>query len=94
MLQKQESITFQTLGSWDFWQIVNSVLNKGKSAIPPLFNSPDVLSPSSDQAKLFAKTFLKTLILMTLVSLYLFSPSRINLKLDKISITHKKVKWS
>ena len=34
----KESITFQKLGSWDFWQIANSVLNKGKSAIPPLFN--------------------------------------------------------
>ena len=33
----KESITSQKLGSWDFWQIANSVLNKGKSAIPPLF---------------------------------------------------------
>ena len=29
----KESITSQKLGSWDFWQIANSVLNKGKSAI-------------------------------------------------------------
>ena len=72
-LQKQESITFQILGSWDFWQIVNSVLNEGKSAIPPLFNSPDVLFPSSDKAKLFAKNFSKNSNLSTLVSLYLFS---------------------
>ena len=34
----KESITSQKLGSWDFWQIV-FVFNKGKSAIPPLFNS-------------------------------------------------------
>ena len=34
----KESITSQKLGSWDFWQIANSVLNKGKSAIPPLLN--------------------------------------------------------
>ena len=34
----KESITSQKLGSRDFWQIANSVLNKGKSAIPPLFN--------------------------------------------------------
>ena len=33
----KESITSQKLGSWDFWQIANSVLNKGKFAIP-LFN--------------------------------------------------------
>ena len=38
----KESITFQKLGSRDFWRIANSVLNKGKSAIPPLFNGPEV----------------------------------------------------
>ena len=34
-----ESITSQKLGSRDLRQIANTVLNKGKSAIPPLFNS-------------------------------------------------------
>ena len=33
----KKSINFQKLGPWDFWQIADSVLNKGKSAIPPLF---------------------------------------------------------
>ena len=51
----KESVTFQKLGSWDFWRIANSVLNKGKSAIPPLFNGPEVLSSASDKAKLFAE---------------------------------------
>ena len=69
----KESITSQKLGSQDFWQIANSILKKGKSAIPPLFNGPEVLSAASDKAKLFAEKFLKTLILMTQVSLYLFS---------------------
>ena len=50
----KESITSQKLGSLDFWRIANSVLNKGKSAIPPLFNEPEVLSSASDKAKLFA----------------------------------------
>ena len=36
----KESITSQKLGSRDFGQIANSVLNKGKSAIPSLFNDP------------------------------------------------------
>ena len=54
------------------WRIANSVLNKGKSAIPLLFNGPEVLSSASDKAKLFAENFLITLILMTEVSLYLF----------------------
>ena len=40
----KESITSQKLGSPDFWRIANSVLNKGKSAISPLFNGPEVLS--------------------------------------------------
>ena len=53
----KESITAQKLGSRDFWQIANSVLNKGKSAIPPLFNGPEVLSSASDKAKLFPEQF-------------------------------------
>ena len=68
----KESITSQKLGFCDFLRIANSVLKKGKSAIPPLFNGPEVLSSGSDKAKLL-KTFLRTLILMTQVSLYLFS---------------------
>ena len=57
MLIKQESIISQKLGSQDFWQIVNSILNKGKSVIPPPFNGPKVISSASDKAKLFAKNF-------------------------------------
>ena len=41
----------------DLWQIANIVLNKGKSAVSPLFNGPEVLSSASDKAKLFAKNF-------------------------------------
>ena len=51
----KEPITSEKLGSCDFWQIANSVPNKGKSTIPPLFNGPEVLSSASDKAKLFAK---------------------------------------
>ena len=36
-----------------------SVLSKGKSTIPPQFNSPEVLSSASDRAKLFTKNFSK-----------------------------------
>ena len=69
----KESITSQKLGSRDFWRIANSVLNKSKSAIPPLFNGPEVLSSASDKAKLFAKNFPKNSNLDDSVSLYLFS---------------------
>ena len=39
---KTKESTPQKLGSRELWQIANSVLNKGKSAIPPLFNGPKV----------------------------------------------------
>ena len=85
-------MTFQKLGSCDFWRIGNSVLNKEESAVSPQFNGPEVLSSSSDKAKLFAKNFSKTPNLDDLgISLPAF-PSRISLKLDNVSITSKMVK--
>ena len=88
----KESITFQKLGSRGFWRIANSVLNKGKSAIPPLFNGPEVLSSASDKAKLFAKNFSKNSNLDDSgISLPVFS-SRTDLKLHNISITPMMVK--
>ena len=68
MLIKQESITSQKLGSRDFWQIANSVLIRGKSSIPPLFNSSFL---HLTKQKCLLKTFLRTLILSTQVSLLL-----------------------
>ena len=88
----KESITSQKLGSRDFWRIANSVLNKGKSAIPPLFNGPEVLSSASDKAKLFAENFsLNSNLDDSGVSLPVF-PSRTNLKLHNISVTPKMVR--
>ena len=70
----KESITSQKLGSRDFWRIANSVLNKGKSAIPPQFNGPEVLSSAYlKKQNYLVKTFPRTQILMTLVSLHLLS---------------------
>ena len=92
MLLKQESITSQKLGFWDFWPIANSVLNKGKSAIRPLFNGPEVSSSASDNVKLFAKHFSKNSNFDDSgISLPVF-PSRTNLKLHNISVTPKMVK--
>ena len=88
----KESITSQKLGSRDFWRIANSVLNKGKSAIPPLFNGLEVLSSASDKAKLFAENFSKNSNLDDSgISLPVFT-SRTNLKLHNISLTPKMVK--
>ena len=80
------------LGSRDFWQIANSILSKGKSAIPSLFSGPEVLSSASDKAKLFAENFSKNSNLDDSgISLPVF-PSRTNLKLHNISVTPKRVK--
>ena len=43
----------QKLVSQDFWWIANSVLNKGKSTIPSLFNVPEVLSSVALSSSLF-----------------------------------------
>ena len=88
----KESITSQKLGSQDFWQIAHSVLNKDKSAIPPLFNSPEVLSSASDKAKLFAEDFSKNFNLDDSGIFLLVFPSRTNLKGHNISITPKMVR--
>ena len=87
-----ESINSQKLGSRDFWRIANSVINKRKSAIPSLFNGPEVLSSASDKVKLFAKNFSKNSDLVDSgISLPVF-PSRTNLKMHNISVTPRMVK--
>ena len=69
-----------------------SVLNKGKFAILPLFNSLEVLYFASDKAKLLAENFSKNSNLDDSgISLPVF-PSRTNLKLHNISVTPKMVK--
>ena len=70
----------------------HSVLNKAKSAKPPVFNNPELLSSTSDKAKLFAENFSKNSNLDDSgISLPVF-PSRTNLKLHSISVTPKMVK--
>ena len=88
----KESITSQKLSSRDLWRIANSVLNKDKSLILPLFNDPEVLSSASDKAKVFAEHLSKKSNLDDSgISLPVY-PSRTNLKLDNISVTPKMVK--
>ena len=82
----------QKLGCQDFWQIAACVLNKGKSAIPPQFSGPEVLSYVSDKTKLFAENFAKNSNLDgSGISLPVFR-SRTNLKLYNISVTPKRIK--
>ena len=73
-------------------RIANSVLNKGKSAIPILFSGPELLSSASDKAELFAKNFSMDCKLDDLgIPLPVFF-LRTNLKLHNISVTPKMVK--
>ena len=88
----KESITFQKRGSQDFWQITNSVLNKDKSAICPLYNSLELLSSEFDKAKLFTENFFMNYSLDNSgISLTVFS-SRTNVTLHTTSVTTKMVK--
>ena len=86
MLIKQKSSSLPETWLLDFWRIANSVLSKGKSAIPPLFYGPEVLSSASDKAKLFAENLDDSGI-----SLPVFH-CRSNLKLYSISVTPKMFK--
>ena len=56
----KKSVTSQKLDSSDFWSIANSILNEGKSTISPLFNSPKMLSSSSDTVQSFSENFSNT----------------------------------
>ena len=70
----KEPMTSQKVGSWDFRHIVNSILNKGKSAMP-LFSGLEVFPSASDKTKLFTKNFLKNLnVDNSIISLYTCLP--------------------
>ena len=88
----KEHITPQKLGSWDFRQIANSVLNRGKSALPHLVNGLEMLSSASDKAKLLAENFSKNSNLDNSGILLPVFPSRTNLKLHNIPVTPNMVK--
>ena len=92
MLIKQKIPSLPRNLTQDFWQIGNSVLCKGKSAIPPLFNNPEMLSSASDTGKSFAKNFPKYSNLDDSgITLPVF-PSRTNLKLQNISVIPEIIK--
>ena len=87
--KRKEPITFHKLGSDKFWRIANSALEKSKSAIPLLFNRPEVLPSAADKAKLFTKIFFKNSnIDDSGISLPAFH-SRTNLKLHNIQVCNK-----
>ena len=86
------TLVFLKLGSGEFWGNASNILNKGKSAIPPLFNGQEVLPSASDESKLFVENFSENSDLDHLgISLHVF-PSRTNLILHNISVTPRMVK--
>ena len=87
-----KSITSQKLGSRDFWQTANSILNKGESAIPVLFNGPEMLSSTTDKVELFTENFSKNSYLDDSVMSLPVLPSRTTLKLNNISVAPKMFK--
>ena len=93
MLIKQKNPSrLRNLTPRDFWQIENSVLNKGKSATPPLFNGAEMLSSASNKGKLFVENFSKNSNFDDSGISLPVSSSRTNLKLHNISVTPKMVK--
>ena len=93
MLIKQKGLSlYRNLALGTFGELPIVFLNKGKSAIPPLFNDLEMLPSASNKARLFAENFPKTSNLHDSgISLPVF-PSRTNLKLHNISVTPKMVK--
>ena len=88
---KQKSQSLSRNLAHGTWLIANSVLNKSKSAIPPLFKDLELMSSASDKAKSFAKNFSRNSNFDDSdISLPVFL-SRTNLKLH-ISVTPKMVK--
>ena len=92
LIKQKSSLLPRIFALVTFWRIANSILNKGKSAIPHLFNGPEVLSFASDKGKLFAENFsMNSNLDDSGISLPVF-PSRTNPKLHNISVTPKMVK--
>ena len=53
----KSKVAEQRLGSHQFWQIANRILNRSVCSIPTIINGPEVISSAADKAKLFAKNF-------------------------------------
>ena len=69
----KESIFSQKLGSWGFWQIINCVFNKVKSGLHPYSMVWRCCLLHLIKQNCLLKMFLRTPILTTQLSIYLFS---------------------
>ena len=83
--RERDSITFQGLCFCDYWRTANSVINKGKSLICPLFSSSEGLPcVHLIRQRCLLKFFLRTLTLMDQVSHQSTFSLRTNMKLGLI----------
>ena len=87
MLIKQKSPSLPRKLALETFGELLSVFNKGKYAVPPLFNGSEVLPSAFDKAKLFAENFSKNPNLDDSDISLPVSPPRTNLKLHNISVT-------
>ena len=85
------SISTQRLGSRDIWWIANSVLNRNKSSIPPLFHGPEVLTSPQDKANIFADKFVSNSTLNDEEHILPAFPSRTATVVSNPLITPKKI---
>ena len=49
----RRSVASQLIRSCDFWSICNSVLNRWKSIIPPIYNGPEVMTKLTSLLQIF-----------------------------------------
>ena len=88
MLIKQSPSLLKNLADSSTFGELSGVLNKAKCATPPLFNGSEVLSSAFDKGKLFAGNLsINSSPDDEGISLPVL-PSRTNLKLHNISVTH------
>ena len=85
------SVASQLIESGAFWRICNSVLNRGKSIITPLFNGPEGLTTSTGKANLLARNFSCNSTLDDGPQQLTDFPSRTEQKLSSKNITAKMV---
>ena len=78
-------------GTCGFWKISRKVLNSGKASVPTLIHGPEVISSSSEKAKLFAANFASNSTLDDQGHTLPDFPQLTDKQLNKFSVTAKEI---
>ena len=78
-------------GTRGFWKISRKVLNSGKASVPTLIHGPEVISSSSEKAKLFAANFASNSTLDDQGHTLPDFPQLTDNQLNKFSVTAKEI---